>query len=386
MGSFGIGAAVRRKEDMRFLTGKGTYTDDINRPGQLQAYLLRSPHAHAEIASIDTAKAKAAPGVAAIFTGADLQIADKPLGGLPCGWLITSKDGSPMKEPPRPLLAQGKVRHVGDPVAVVVAATRAEAEAAAELVEIGYRELPAVVAADEAIRPGGPLLFDAAPGNLCFDWHLGDKAAVDAAFARAHHVTRLDLVNNRLISNPMEPRAAIGEHDVATGDYTLYTTSQAPHVHRLLIGAFVLQLPEHKLRVVAPDVGGGFGTKGSLYNEQALVLWLAARLGRPVKWTADRSEIFLTDIRRATTSPRPRSPWTRTASSWPCGSRPWPISGPISAASRRRFPPGAMAPCSPATTRRRRSMSRSRESSPTPRRSTPIVAPGARRLAMSWSA
>src|SRR5262245_51626660 len=290
MDGFGIGAAVRRKEDKRFLTGKGTYTDDINRPGQLQAWLLRSPHAHAEIASIDTAKAKAAPGVAAIFTGADLQV-----GGLPCGWLVTSQDGSPMAEPPRPLLAQAKVRHVGDPVAVVVAETRAEAEAAAELIEVDYKALPAVVTADEALKQGAPLLFDAAPGNLCFDWHLGDKAAVDAAFARAQHVTRLDLVNNRLVSNPMEPRAAIGEHDAATGDYTLYTTSQAPHVHRLLIGAFVLQLPEHKLRVVAPDVGGGFGTKGSLYNEQALVLWLAARLGRPVKWTADRSEIFLTD-------------------------------------------------------------------------------------------
>jgi aerobic carbon-monoxide dehydrogenase large subunit len=295
MGSFGIGAAVRRKEDMRFLTGKGTYTDDINRPGQLQAHLLRSPHAHAEIAGIDTAKAKAAPGVAAIFTGADLQAPDLKVGGLPCGWLVTSKDGSPMTEPTRPLLAQAKVRHVGDPVAVVVAETREQAEAAAELIEIGYKELPAVVAADEAIKPGGPLLFDGAANNLCFDWHLGDKAAVDAAFARAHHVTRLDLVNNRLVSNPMEPRAAIGEHDRATGDYTLYTTSQAPHVHRLLIAAFVLQLPEHKLRVVAPDVGGGFGTKGSLYNEQALVLWLAAKLGRPVKWTADRSEIFLTD-------------------------------------------------------------------------------------------
>ena len=155
--------------------------------------------------------------------------------------------------------------------------------------------LPAVVTSEEAIKPGSPLLFDTAPGNLCFDWHLGDKAAVDAAFARAHHVTRLELVNNRLVSNPMEPRAAIGEFDRGTGEYTLYTTSQAPHVHRLLIAAFVLQLPEHKLRVVAPDVGGGFGTKGSLYAEQALVLWLAGKLGRPVKWTAERSEIFLTD-------------------------------------------------------------------------------------------
>jgi aerobic carbon-monoxide dehydrogenase large subunit len=290
MGDFGIGAAVRRKEDFRFLTGKGTYTDDINRPGQLQAYLLRSPHAHAEISGIDTANAKAAPGIAAVFTGADLQV-----GGLPCGWLVTSKDGSPMIEPAHPLLAQGKVRHVGDPVAVVLAETLAQAKDAADLIDIGYKELPAVVASDEAIKPGKPQLFDAAPNNLCFDWHLGDKAAVDAAFARARHVTRLDLVNNRLVSNPMEPRAAIGEYDRGTGDYTLYTTSQAPHVHRLLIAAFVLQLPEHKLRVVAPDVGGGFGTKGSLYAEQALVLWLAAKLGRPVKWTADRSEIFLTD-------------------------------------------------------------------------------------------
>ncbi len=290
MGEFGIGAAVRRKEDFRFLTGKGTYTDDINRPGQLHAYLLRSPHAHAEIRAIDAARAKTAPGVAAIFTGAELQ-----LGGLPCGWLVTSHNGAPMVEPPHPLLAQGKVRHVGDPVAVVVAETREQAKDAAELIAVDYHELPAVVGSDEAIKPGRPLLFDTAPGNLCFDWHLGDAAAVDAAFARAHHITRLELVNNRLVSNPMEPRAATGEYDRAGGDYTLYTTSQAPHAHRLLIAAFVLQLPEHKLRVVAPDVGGGFGTKGSIYAEQALVLWLAKELGRPVKWTAERSEIFLTD-------------------------------------------------------------------------------------------
>src|SRR5215471_107568 len=295
MGSFGIGAAVRRKEDRRFLTGKGTYTDDINRPGQLQAHLLRSPHAHAEIAAIDTADAQAAPGVTAVFTGVELQAPELKVGGLPCGWLVTSKDGSPMAEPPRPLLAQGKVRHVGDPVAVVIAETYAEAEAAAELIEIDYKELPAVVAMDKAIKPGEPLLFETAPNNLCFDWHLGDRAAVDAAFSRAHHVTRLELVNNRLVSNPMEPRAAIGEYDSVTEDYTLYTTSQAPHVHRLLIGAMVLQLQEQRLVVVAPDVGGGFGTKGSIYNEQALVLWLAKKVGRPVKWTASRSEIFLTD-------------------------------------------------------------------------------------------
>jgi aerobic carbon-monoxide dehydrogenase large subunit len=286
----GIGASVRRKEDVRFLTGRGTYTDDINRPGQLHAHVLRSPHAHAGIAGIDTAKAGSAPGVAAIFTGSGLQLA-----GLPCGWLVTSKEGSPMAEPPRPLLAQEKVRHVGDPVALVVAETREQAKDAAELIEVDYKTLPAVVASDVAIRPGSPQLFEVAPGNLCFDWHLGDKAAVDEAFSRAHHVTRLELVNNRLVSNPMEPRAAIGDYDRATGDYTLYTTSQAPHVHRLLIGAFVLEIAEHKLRVMAPDVGGGFGTKGSIYPEQALVLWAAEKLGRPVKWTADRSEIFLTD-------------------------------------------------------------------------------------------
>ena len=179
--------------------------------------------------------------------------------------------------------------------------------------------------------PARPQLFDNAPGNLCFDWHLGDKAAVEAAFAERDHVTRLDIVNNRLVSNPMEPRAAIGEFDRATGDYTLYTTSQDPHVIRLLIAAFVLQLPEHKFRVVAPDVGGGFGTKGSLYYaEQALVTWAAGKLGRPVKWTADRAEGFVSDNQARDHSPTPSSRSTRTASSWRCGSRPWPISGPIS--------------------------------------------------------
>ena len=197
-----IGASVRRKEDFRFLTGAGNYTDDINRPGQLYAHILRSPHAHAEIAGIDTGKAGAVPGVNAVFTGADMQV-----GGLPCGWLVNSKDGSPMVEPPHPVLATGKVRHVGDPVAVVIAETLEQAKDAAELIEVSYNPLPAVVAADEAISPGKPQLFDNAAHNICFDWHLGDKAAVDAAFTQAHHVTRLDIINNRLVSNPMEPRA-----------------------------------------------------------------------------------------------------------------------------------------------------------------------------------
>ena len=233
-----IGAPVRRKEDFRFLTGAGHYTDDINRPGQLCAYILRSPHAHAEIAGIDTGKASGAPGVSAVFTAADLQV-----GGLPCGWLVNSKDGSPMVEPPHPLLATGKVRHVGDPVALVIADTLEQAKDAAELIEVSYNPLPAVVAADDAIEPGKPQLFDNAPHNICFDWHLGDKAAVDLAFTQAHHVTRLDIINNRLVSDPMETRAAIGEYDRATGDYTLYTTSQDPHVIRLLSPPLSFRFP-----------------------------------------------------------------------------------------------------------------------------------------------
>src|SRR5690348_14202287 len=290
MSEQGIGAALRRKEDARFLTGRGTYTDDINRPGQVYAYILRSPHAHAELGRIDTAKAEAAPGVLAVFTGADMQV-----GGLPCGWLIKSKDGSPMAEPPHPVLAQGKVRHVGDPVAVVIAETRAEAKDASELIEIDYKVLPAAVTVEDALKRGAPLLHDKAPGNLCYDWHLGDKAPVDAAFAKAAHIAKIEIVNNRLVANPLEPRAAIGEYDRATGEHTLYTASQNPHVIRLLMGAFVLQLPEHKLRVVAPDVGGGFGSKIYHYAEEAIVTWASAKVGKPVKWTAERSESFISD-------------------------------------------------------------------------------------------
>jgi aerobic carbon-monoxide dehydrogenase large subunit len=288
-----IGAPVRRKEDRRFLTGKGNYTDDINRPGQLHAFFLRSPHAHAELRGIDIARAKAAPGVVTIYTGADAQAAG--VGSLPCGWAVKSKDGSPMAEPPHPILAQGKVRHVGDPVAVVIAETKEQADEAAELITVDYRPLPAVAHVAEAIKPGQPQLFDIAPNNICYDWHIGDKAAVDAAFAKAAHVTKLDLTNNRLVPNAIEPRAYIGEYDRATGDYTLYTTCQNPHAIRLLMGAFVLHLPEHKLRVVAPDVDGGFGSKIYHYAEEATVNWAAGQLGRPVKWTAERAESFLSD-------------------------------------------------------------------------------------------
>jgi len=293
MGFEGIGASVRRREDLRFLSGRGNYTDDINRPGQLYAVIVRSPHPHAAIRGIDTAAAKAAPGVHAVFTGADL--AAEKVGGLPCGWQVRNKDGSPMAEPPHPVLAIGKVRHVGDPVAVVIAETKAQARDAAELVSVTYDVLPAAATLEAALRPGAPLVHDDVPGNICYDWHLGDKDATDAAFARAHKVATLELVNNRLIPNAMEPRAAVGEYDPSSGEYTLYTTSQNPHVIRLLMGAFVLNIPEHRLRVVAPDVGGGFGSKIYHYAEEAIVTWASAKVKRPVKWTAERSESFMSD-------------------------------------------------------------------------------------------
>jgi carbon-monoxide dehydrogenase large subunit len=294
MGADGIGVAVRRKEDVRFLTGRGTYTDDIARPGQTYAHILRSGQAHARIRSIDVSKAKVAPGVVAVFTGADM--AADGVGGLPCGWLVKNKDGSPMKEPAHPPLVVDRVRHVGDQIAVVIAETRAQAKDAAELVEIDFEPLPAVVDSKDALKTGAPQVHgDAAPGNLCYDWELGDKAAVDAAFAKAHKVAKIDLFNNRLIPNAMEPRAATGDFDPASGDYTLYTTSQNPHVIRLLMGAFVLHIPESKLRVYAPDVGGGFGSKIYHYAEEAIVTWAAGKLKRPVRWTADRSESFMSD-------------------------------------------------------------------------------------------
>ncbi len=286
----GIGARVRRKEDLRFVSGRGQYTDDINRPGQTYAWMLRSPHPHATINGIDTAAAKAMPGVIAIYTGADMNV-----GSIPCGWQIHNKDGSPMAEPPHPALAQGKVRHVGDIVAIVVANSRAQARDAAEAIEVDYTPLPAAVSMEEALAPGAPQLHEGAPGNLCYDWHLGDGPATEAAFAKADKVVEFELVNNRLIPNAMEPRAAIGDYDPSTGDYTLYTTSQNPHVIRLLMGAFVLSIPEHKLRVVAPDVGGGFGSKIFHYAEEAIVTWTAGKLGRAVKWTADRTESFMSD-------------------------------------------------------------------------------------------
>ncbi len=293
MSATGIGASVKRKEDIRFITGKGHYVDDINRPGQAYAYFLRSPHAHATIDKIDASAARKAPGVVAVFTGDDLA-ADK-VGGLICGWMIHSKDGSPMKAGAHPALAQGKVRYVGDHVAVVIADTYAQARDAAEKIEVEYTELPAVVDLAKATSAGQPQIHDVASNNTVFNWHVGDKATTDAAFASAKHITKLDLVNNRTIPNAMEPRAAVGDYDSGTDTITLYTTSQNPHVERLVLSAFIGLAPEHKLRVIAPDVGGGFGSKIFVYAEETVCAWAAKKIDRPVKWTAERTESFLSD-------------------------------------------------------------------------------------------
>ncbi|HEX8828923.1 MAG TPA: molybdopterin cofactor-binding domain-containing protein, partial [Xanthobacteraceae bacterium] len=287
----GIGAAVRRKEDHRFITGNGHYTADINRPGQDFAYFIRSPHAHAAIKSIDIKAAAEMPGVRAVLTGAELA-ADK-IGNLVCGWMIHSKDGSPMRMAPHPALANGKACHVGDPVAVVIAQTLAQARDAAEKVAVDYAVLPAVADPAAAGKSGAPQIHDVAPNNTIYQWQLGDANAVEAAFRSAKHVTKLDIINNRLVPNAIEPRAAIGEYDPGTETFTLWNTTQNPHVARLVISAFVGMAPEHKLRVIAPDVGGGFGSKIFIYPEEVVALWASKRVGRPVKWVADRSEAFV---------------------------------------------------------------------------------------------
>ncbi|WP_207002020.1 xanthine dehydrogenase family protein molybdopterin-binding subunit [Trinickia mobilis] len=288
-----IGAPVKRKEDFRFLTGNGQYTDDVVLPQQTYAVFVRSPHAHARINRVDTEAAKRAPGVVAVFTGAEL--AAENVGGLPCGWLIHSIDGSPMHEPPHPVIAHDKVRHVGDQVALVVAESVKEAKDAAELIEVDYDMLPAVADTAHAADAGQPAVHDGVPDNTCYTWGHGDKAATDAAFAKAAHVTTLDIVNNRLVPNAIEPRAVNASYSKQDDSYTVYVANQNPHVERLLMAAFVLSLPESKLRIVAPDVGGGFGSKIFLYAEDVALTWASKKVRRPVKWTCERSESFLSD-------------------------------------------------------------------------------------------
>ncbi len=287
-----IGQPIKRREDARFLTGAGQYTDDVVLPGQTYGVFVRSPHAHARIRAVKVDAAKKAPGVVDVITGAEMAAAK--VGGLPCGWLIHSQDGSPMKEPPHPVLAHDKVRHVGDQVALVVAETYLQAKDAAELVEVDYEVLPAVIDVATAASAAS-LVHDDVPGNTCYDWGHGDKGAVDAAFAKAAKVSTLEFVNNRLVPNAMEPRAANAAYTRHDDSTTLYVANQNPHVERLLMCAFVLGMPESKMRVIAPDVGGGFGSKIFLYPEDVALVWSAKRVGRPIKWTAERSESFLTD-------------------------------------------------------------------------------------------
>ena len=291
--SEGIGARVLRKEDKRFVTGKGRYTDDIVEPNQAYAIFVRSPHAHAEVKGIDKSAALAMEGVIDVLDGNQLT-ADE-IGNIICGWGITSKDGTPMNMGAWSALATTKVRYVGDAVAVVIADTKAQAQAAAEAVDVDYNVLPAVSNVLASMANGAPQIHENAPGNLIYDWEIGLKDETDAALANAAHTTTMDVTNNRLSPNPMEPRSAVATYNEAEDHYTLYTTSQNPHVARLVLSAFYNVAPEHKLRVVAPDVGGGFGAKIYIYPEEITCLWASMKTERSVKWTSTRSEAFLTD-------------------------------------------------------------------------------------------
>jgi len=288
-----IGKSVKRVEDNRFLKGEGKYTDDFNMQHQTFAVYVRSPHAHANLVSVDISTAKAMDGVINVFTGKDIK--DAGIVGSICGWQVDFKNGDTMKEPGHPILAFDKVRHVGDAIALVIAEDIGTAVDAASLVEVNYEVLDAIVDPKAAVRDGAPQVHDDVPNNTIFDWELGNKEETDAAFENAHHITELSYHNQKIVPNAIEPRAALAHFDSNDDKYTLYTTSQAPHMARLIIAAFVLSIPEHKLRVIAPDVGGGFGSKIFTYNDECGVLWASKQIGRPVKWTADRTEAFLTD-------------------------------------------------------------------------------------------
>ena len=301
---FGIGQPERRHEDLRLITGRGRYTDDISLPGMAHAAVLRSTVAHAQIRRVDAAAARRLPGVLLVATGEDVR-ADG-LGDLPCVTPLVNRDGTPRHDTPRPVLAIGKVRHVGQPVALVVAESLAAARDAVEAIDVDYEPLPAVTEAKEAIATAAPQLFDNIPGNLVFDWDndMGDAKATDAAFAQASHVVRLELVNNRVVVNSMEPRNAIADYDPDSGRSTLYTATQGPHFVRDPLAEFVLKIPKDMLRLVTPNVGGGFGMKAFVYPEHALVVWASRKLKRPVKWQEDRSEAFISDNQGRDNIPR----------------------------------------------------------------------------------
>ena len=287
-----IGKSVKRVEDKRFINGHGNYTDDIILPNQTYAAFVRSQYAHAKILSVDISAANAMPGVVKIYTGADLSAVN----GVPCGWQVNFKNGAAMKEPKHPLLVADKARHAGDAIAIVIAESKAQAVDAAQAVNVEYEELPCVVDAFRATQPGAPLVHDDVPNNMIFDWALGNPIEeVNDAMSKASHVTTLEFVNQRLVPNAIEPRCYNSSYDAINEKYTLYTSSQNPHVIRLLMCAFVLGIPEQKVRVVSPDVGGGFGSKIFHYTEEALLTWCTRQIGRPVKWTAERNESFLLD-------------------------------------------------------------------------------------------
>jgi carbon-monoxide dehydrogenase large subunit len=292
---FGLGQPVRRFEDLRLITGRGRYTDDVALPNMAHAFVLRSPIGHAAIKRLDATAARTMPGVLFVGTGDDIR-ADG-LGDVPCSTPLVSRDGKPRYDTPRPVLAQGKVRHVGQPVAVVVAQTLAAARDAAEAIVVEYDSLPAVTEAKDALAPGAPQLFDQIPGNLVFDWDndAGDAKATDAAFANAAHVVKLELINNRVVANSMEPRNAIAEYDPASGRSTLHTATQGAHFVRDTLADAVLKLPKDKVRLITGNVGGGFGMKAFVYPEHALVVWASRKISRPVKWQEDRSEGFVSD-------------------------------------------------------------------------------------------
>ena len=276
-----IGQSIKRVEDKRFITGKGQYVDDMILPNMTYATILRSEYAYAKINSIDISAAENHPGVVAVFTGQ--HIADAGIGGVPCGWQVDFKNGDTMKEPLHPLLALDRVRYTGDSVAIVIAEDMATAKDAAELLVVDYEELTPVVNGVKALEDGAPLVHDDIPKNTCFDWELGDEAATDEALSKADHITVLEFNNQRLIPNAIEPRSAIGQYDSAGDKYALYTSTQNPHLIRLLMCAYVLGIPEHRVRVVSPDVGGGFGSKIFHYIEEALVTWCSKQINRPVK-------------------------------------------------------------------------------------------------------
>ena len=283
-----FGKAMKRVEDPRFITGAGNYTDDISVLGMVHAAMVRSPYAHATIKNIDSSAALALPGVLAVLVGKDL--IDAGINPIPTGWLLPD-----LKISAHHAIQPHEVNHVGDIVAVVIAESRAIAEDAVAIVEVEYEALECVVLGSAALAAGAVQVHPEAPGNLAFDWEIGDAAAVDAEFAKADRIVKLELRNHRLVPNAIETRASLAEYRRAGDEYTLYTTSQNPHIHRVMLGAFIMGIPEHKLRIVSPDVGGGFGSKIFQYPEEVICLFAAKRLNKPVKWTARRSEAFISD-------------------------------------------------------------------------------------------